>query len=115
PVEVGVYLAERVGTAAAIELLLLGEAGAADADRLLEMGLANRVVPADELRERTLELAGAIAENTADNDVGPTILEAMKSVRREAISASLADAIDAQEQARHGPQVMTQGRSLYED
>lgn len=114
PVEVGVHLAERVGTAAALELLLLGEAGAADADRLVEMGLANRVVPADEIRERTLEVAEAIADNTAGNDIGATMLEAMTSVRREAISASLADAIDAQERARHGPQVMTQGRSLYE-
>ncbi len=115
PAELAVYLAERVGTGNALELVLMGKPGTADADRLVDMGLVNRVVDPDDVRDATLDMARTIADNTAGNDVGTEMLEAMKDVRREAISASLAGAVETQEGARHGAQVMTQGRSLYED
>ena len=47
-------------------------------------------------------MAETIADNTAGNDVGQEMLEAMKDVRREAVSASLAGGVETQERARHG-------------
>lgn len=48
------------GRAAALELCLLGEP--IDAARALQLGLVNRVVPAAQLHEQVLQLAGRLAE-----------------------------------------------------
>lgn len=115
PAETAVYLAERVGRAAALELCLAGKPGAADAARLVDMGLVSRVVDPDAVREETLDRARLIADNTEGTDIGGTLLDLLTSVRRESISGSVEAATAAQERARHGDQVTTQGRSLYED
>ncbi|WP_369980776.1 enoyl-CoA hydratase/isomerase family protein [Xanthomonas bundabergensis] len=52
-------LARLAGRAAALELCLLGTP--IDAARALQLGLVNRVVPAAELREATLQLARQLA------------------------------------------------------
>jgi enoyl-CoA hydratase len=52
-----------VGVKAANELLLTG--GEIDAERALSIGLVNRVVPADRLREEAESLARQIAANDA--------------------------------------------------
>jgi 2-(1,2-epoxy-1,2-dihydrophenyl)acetyl-CoA isomerase len=57
-------LRERVGTAKALELLFTGDL--IDAAEALQLGLVNRVVPADELGEATRELAERLAH-------GPTL------------------------------------------
>jgi enoyl-CoA hydratase len=52
-------LTRLVGTAAAREMLLLGQP--IDAQRALQLGLANRIVPTDELQEAALEWGRALA------------------------------------------------------
>ncbi len=54
-------LPKRLPPTVAMELALTGDA--IDARRALELGLVNRVVPADRLLEEALALAGRIAEN----------------------------------------------------
>jgi enoyl-CoA hydratase/carnithine racemase len=58
-----VALSRAVGRKPAIEMLLTGEA--IDAVRARELGLVNRVVPADRLRDAVDELAGLIAAKSA--------------------------------------------------
>jgi 2-(1,2-epoxy-1,2-dihydrophenyl)acetyl-CoA isomerase len=58
----GIYFLPRlVGYAKAAELIMSGEI--VDAAEALRLGLVNRVVPAEELRSATGELAGRIARN----------------------------------------------------
>lgn len=113
PAEVGVYLADRVGTGHALEILLMGEAGRIDAERAADIGLANRVV--DDVREATLEMAGTIADVNAEHGIAESLLETMKYVRRERISGPLEYALEQQEQSRHGEQIVTSGLSVYAD
>ena len=54
-------LAPRIGLTAALELVLTGDA--VDAARALELGLINRVEPADRVLPAALELAEHIGEN----------------------------------------------------
>jgi enoyl-CoA hydratase len=56
-----IRLPKRIPPAVALELALTGEP--IDARRALELGLINRVVPADQLMEAALALAATIAEN----------------------------------------------------
>jgi len=58
------FLHELVGSAKALEMLFLGDL--IDAGEALRLGLVNRVVPADELADATLELAMRLAR-------GPTL------------------------------------------
>lgn len=58
------FLNELVGSAKALEMLFLGDL--IDAGEALRLGLVNRVVPADELADATLELATRLAR-------GPTL------------------------------------------
>jgi 2-(1,2-epoxy-1,2-dihydrophenyl)acetyl-CoA isomerase len=76
------FLTQLVGTALARELFFTGERiGAA---RCLELGLVNRVVPDEQLMERTLELAVQLAH-------GPTVAYAqMKTNLDRALRADLA-------------------------
>ncbi|WP_254764006.1 enoyl-CoA hydratase/isomerase family protein [Natrinema marinum] len=53
-----------VGTRAAKEIILTGEA--IEPDRARELGLANRVVPEDEVADAALELVSGIAEHDSD-------------------------------------------------
>ena len=55
-------LPRLVGYGKALELVLSGEI--IDAVAAYEIGLLDRIVPADELRDRTLELAGKIADKS---------------------------------------------------
>ncbi len=56
-----IRLPKRLPIAIALELALTGES--IDAARALQLGLINRVVPAAQLMEETLALAGVIADN----------------------------------------------------
>jgi 2-(1,2-epoxy-1,2-dihydrophenyl)acetyl-CoA isomerase len=62
------FLPRVVGLARALELALLGDA--VDAATALQMGLVNRVVPADRLAEETRALARRLAE-------GPPVAQAL--------------------------------------
>ena len=71
----GTTLADRVPLAVALEMGLTGDlVTAADAK---QFGLVNRAVPADEVRETALTLAGRIAEN------GPLGVAMTKKLMRE--------------------------------
>ena len=65
----------RVGTVRASEILLLGEP--VDAKSALAMGLANAVLPADQVLAKALETAGKLA------DKAPTALKASKALMRD--------------------------------
>ena len=70
----GVFLSNRIPLALALELTLTGEY--ISAQRAYEIGLVNRVVPAAEVVDAAVELAGTIARN------GPLALRATKEVVR---------------------------------
>lgn len=74
----GVYISERIPLALALELTLTGDL--IDARRAYELGLLNRVVPADKVLDTAIELAEAIAKN------GPLALQATKQIVRTAMS-----------------------------
>lgn len=74
-------LPKRIPRAVALELALTGEP--IDAARAYQIGLVNRVVPAEKLMEEALALAGVIADNA------PLAVRSSKRVMLE--SADLAD------------------------
>jgi len=84
-------LTRLAGTAACRELLLLGQP--IDAQRALQLGLANRVVPADQLQEAALEWARALAALPR-----PVMVKLKQSLQMAETGASL-DAVLAWETA----------------
>ena len=80
------FLTQLVGTAKARELYFTGRP--VDADEALTLGLVNRVVPDDRLRDATMELARSLAQ-------GPQIaLSLMKRNMNCAESGGLAELLD---------------------
>jgi enoyl-CoA hydratase len=71
----GTLLATRIPLALALEITLTGDTF--DAPRALEMGLINRVVPADRVLDEALALANRIAEN------GPLAVSLVKRLVRQ--------------------------------
>ncbi len=86
-----IRLQNRVPLSIALELALTGET--IDAARALELGLVNRVVPADELMPRSLELAALICSNA------PFAVKTSKRVMREACARPEAEGWDLTDQA----------------
>jgi enoyl-CoA hydratase/carnithine racemase len=78
-----IRLPKRIPAAIALELALTGDP--IDAQRALQLGLVNRVVPADRLLEEALALAGTIADNA------PLAVRASKKVMKEAGEVSDAE------------------------
>lgn len=76
----GVYISERIPLALALELTLTGDL--IDAQRAYEIGLLNRVVPADQVLDTAVQLAEAIAKN------GPLALQATKQIVKAAMTDS---------------------------
>jgi enoyl-CoA hydratase/carnithine racemase len=74
----GVFLGTRVPLAIALELTLTGDP--VDATRAAALGLVNQVVPASDVLETAIRLAGRIARN------GPLALQATKQMVRAAIA-----------------------------
>ncbi len=72
----GVFLSTRIPLAIALELTLTGDY--IDAARAAELGLVNRVVPADQVLDAAVELGERIARN------GPLGLQATKQLVRTA-------------------------------
>jgi enoyl-CoA hydratase/carnithine racemase len=70
----GTTLATRIPLSLALELTLTGDTF--DAPRALEIGLINRVVPADRVLDEALALAGRIADN------GPLAVSVVKQLVR---------------------------------
>lgn len=70
----GVFISTRIPLAVALELTLTGDY--IDADRALAFGLINEVVPADQVLDAALALAGRIARN------GPLAIKATKQLVR---------------------------------
>ncbi|HWE56229.1 MAG TPA: enoyl-CoA hydratase-related protein [Acidimicrobiales bacterium] len=70
----GVLLASRIPLAVALELNLTGDT--IDAQRAYELGLVNRVVPADQVLDQAVALAEAIAAN------GPLALQGARLIVR---------------------------------
>ncbi len=83
-----VLLARQIGWVNAHELLLTGLP--IDAERALEVGLINRIVGRTELLDRTLEVAGQIAQNA------PIAVRETRRGVRECIGLSLAEAYPVQ-------------------
>jgi enoyl-CoA hydratase len=73
----GTLLGTRLPLALALEIALTGEY--IDASRAADLGLVNRVVPADQLIESSLELAAIIAAN------GPLAIQTTKELTRRAV------------------------------
>ncbi len=71
----GTTLSARIPLAFAMELGLTGDA--IDANRAREIGLVNRVVPADDLMPAAMELASKVAAN------GPLAVQVTKRLMRE--------------------------------
>lgn len=72
----GMFLAKRIPLAKALELTLTGDY--IEAEEAVQLGLVNKVVPADEVIDAALELAGKIAAN------GPLGVAATKELVRMA-------------------------------
>jgi enoyl-CoA hydratase len=72
----GVYVSTRIPLAVALELTLTGDP--IDAERAYDLGLVNRVVPADQVVDEAVALAERIAAN------GPLALQATKVLVRTA-------------------------------
>jgi|SRR5215211_143039 len=87
------FLPRAVGEKLAAELFMLG--GTMDANRALEIGMINRVVPAESLLNEAVKLAGKLA-------VGPT-----GSIGRikKMLNASFSNAIDEQLKLEHACQL----------
>jgi len=68
----GVFISNRIPLAVALELTLTGDP--IDAARAYELGLVNKVVPADQVLDEGIALAERIAKN------GPLALEATKEI-----------------------------------
>jgi enoyl-CoA hydratase/carnithine racemase len=98
-------LPKRIPQAIAMELALTGDS--IDARRALELGLINRIAPADKLMDEALALADAIAENA------PLAVRASKQVMKKAgeltdaegwvISDAAAPAVFGSADAQEGP------------
>lgn len=73
----GTLLGTRIPLPLALEVALTGEY--VDAAKAASWGLVNRVVPADQLLDAALELAGAVAAN------GPLAIQATKELVRRAV------------------------------
>ncbi len=73
----GTLLGTRLPLALAMEIALTGDY--IDARRAAALGLVNRVVPADQLMEASLELAATIAAN------GPLAVQTTKELTRRAV------------------------------
>jgi 2-(1,2-epoxy-1,2-dihydrophenyl)acetyl-CoA isomerase len=80
------FLARAVGVRIATELML--DPSPLRADRCLELGLVNRVVPADELVESTLTWAAALARRAALPQ------RHVKALMHDVFDISLAEAMD---------------------
>jgi 2-(1,2-epoxy-1,2-dihydrophenyl)acetyl-CoA isomerase len=87
------HLSRLVGPGRALELLLLGDK--VEAPRALELGLANRVVPAAELTREAVALAKRLAEGP------PLAVAAIKQATRASMSGTLDEAL-AREAAGQG-------------
>ena len=79
-----IRLPKRVPLALATELAITGDP--IDANRALQLGLVNRVVPAEDVLDAALELAGRIAEN------GPLAVKNSLQMVREAGDLTEAEA-----------------------
>jgi 2-(1,2-epoxy-1,2-dihydrophenyl)acetyl-CoA isomerase len=80
------FLPRLVGTAKAMELILLADI--IDAQEALRIGLVNRVVPADQLEQETLKLAGRLAQ-------GPTVAYGLaKTGLYQGLGMSLEDVLN---------------------
>lgn len=90
----GMLLGNRIPLSIALEMVLTGDP--ISAPRAYELGMVNRVVPADELMSAALELAQRIAAN------GPLSLAASKELLR----AAAIDSDAAAERAKHWQQVV---------
>ena len=80
------FLPRLVGTAKAMELILLADI--IDAQEALRIGLVNRVVPADQLEQETLKLAERLAQ-------GPTVAYGLaKTGLYQGLGMSLEDVLN---------------------
>lgn len=85
------HLPRLVGLRRALEIALLGDT--LDAAQALQLGLVNRVVPADTLAEETMRLATRLAAGA------PVALGQLKRLLREASSHDLAEQLSAERAA----------------
>lgn len=108
----GVFIGQRIPLAIALELTLTGDY--IDAQRAYDLGLVNKVVPADQVVDAAIELAERIARN------GPLGLAATKELVRLAITdnvkarerhAELQASVFASEDAKEGSTAFIEKRT----
>jgi len=105
-----IRLPRQIPWALAMELLLTGES--IDAQRAYEIGLVNRVVPADEVMSTALDLAASICRN------GPLAVRTSKEIAVRALGLeegfvlekSLAAKVFASDDAKEGPRAFAEKR-----
>ncbi|MBM4337574.1 MAG: enoyl-CoA hydratase/isomerase family protein [Deltaproteobacteria bacterium] len=105
-----IRLPRQIPWVVAMELLLTGES--LDARRALEIGLVNRVVPADRVMPEALELAEKICRN------GPLAVRTAKEIALRALGQepgfvlekALAARVFASQDAREGPRAFAEKR-----
>lgn len=83
-------LVSQVGWPRATELMLLGDEAPIGAEEAKEIGLVNRVVAPDAVRETTRELAGVISAHDREHDNVASHLAAIQHAREELQGASQA-------------------------
>jgi enoyl-CoA hydratase/carnithine racemase len=86
----GLLLGRRIAAAVALELVLTGDT--VDAQRAWQLGLVNRVVPADRVLDEALSLAADIARN------GPLAVKVIKELVVFGADASRTEALARQDE-----------------
>jgi enoyl-CoA hydratase len=106
-------LAKRVPLAIANEILLTGESF--DADRALDLGLVNKVVPHDDLIEAALDLARLVARNAPLSVQYSRALTNLAARGDEATFWDISDRymskIEASDDAKEGARAFTEKRA----
>ena len=82
-----ISLAPRMGLSNALRFAILGKAGRMDAHEALRLGLADEVVPAEDLMVRALAIADDLAAQS------PAAVEATKRAARASLELPLSDAL----------------------
>jgi len=84
-------LVATIGRVRAMEMMLLAER--LPAQKALEWGLVNRVVPQEELLDEALKLAGQLGQGAAS-------LSAIRKLAWTAVNGSFADSLNAEREAQ---------------
>lgn len=89
PYDLGPKLVRQVGQRRATELALLGREAKLGAEEARELGLVNRVVPTDQVRDEALRIAESLAKIERDHGSILDMYEIIQSAGRQAGSGDI--------------------------